>query len=62
MGIEHRFKKLRESVSEEQKKELEFSYHMMTDEDKMGRRFKFMSIVPATLEKILNKFPCVGFS
>jgi len=61
MGIEHRLKKLKENAREDQMKSLEYSYQMMTDPDKMGTRFKFLALLPASLEKILKKFPATGF-
>lgn len=63
MGIEHRVNKLKESTNDEsQIKSIDYSYSMMTDEDKMGRRFKFLSLAPTTLGPILTKYPVVGFS
>ncbi|XP_018328011.1 protein arginine methyltransferase NDUFAF7, mitochondrial [Agrilus planipennis] len=61
MGIKYRLEKLEESCSEEQKKGLLYGFNMMTDTDKMGLRFKFLSLFPATVEKILNKYPPIGF-
>ncbi|XP_017781234.1 PREDICTED: NADH dehydrogenase [ubiquinone] complex I, assembly factor 7 homolog [Nicrophorus vespilloides] len=62
MGIEHRVKKLEENLDEEQKKILWSSFHMMTDQDKMGSRFKFLSLLPAVLDELLKKAPVAGFN
>lgn len=61
MGIEHRMEKLKAVVDGKERDGLDLVYRMMTDADQMGSRFKFLSIVPGTLEKILNKYPLVGF-
>lgn len=62
MGIEERVKKLMESSkNDEERKSIDFSYHMMVDEDKMGKRFKLLSILPETLRKIVDKYPVAGF-
>ncbi|XP_044763454.1 protein arginine methyltransferase NDUFAF7 homolog, mitochondrial [Coccinella septempunctata] len=62
MGIEHRYRALENIASKEQMEALRMSYKMMMDEDQMGKRFKFMCLVPAVLEKIVGKYPVVGFS
>lgn len=61
MGIEHRVKKLLENCKEEYKEGLELSYRTITDEDKMGARFKFVCAVPGTVKEIVDKYPVVGF-
>lgn len=61
MGIEHRVRNLEEIANEEQIKSIRFGFEMMTDPNKMGTRFKFMSLLPAVLKKILEKVPVVGF-
>lgn len=62
MGIEHRYKALEKIGTEEQNKALSMSYKMMMEESQMGNRFKFLCLLPAVLEKIVGKFPVVGFS
>lgn len=47
--------------SKELKQQLESSYKMMTDKDQMGDRFKFMAIVPKSIESIIKKYPLIGF-
>lgn len=61
MGIEQRVNKLKENADDKQKEAIDFGYKMMVDEDKMGTRFKLLSLLPATLGKILEKYPVVGF-
>lgn len=61
MGITERVNVLKEKADEKQKESMDFSYHMMVDADKMGIRFKLLSILPASLAKILEKYPPVGF-
>ncbi|KAL3272257.1 hypothetical protein HHI36_022738 [Cryptolaemus montrouzieri] len=62
MGIEHRFKSLEKNASKTQLEALKFGYEMMLDEKQMGKRFKFLSLLPAVLKKILDKYPVAGFS
>lgn len=61
MGIEHRFKALKENARPEQLEGLQFGYKMMTESDQMGERFKFLALLPAVLEKMLEKYPVAGF-
>ncbi|KAK9754141.1 putative S-adenosyl-L-methionine-dependent methyltransferase [Popillia japonica] len=63
MGIEHRMKNLEEVADEEQMKSIKFGFDMMTDSSKMGNRFKFLSLLPSVLEKLLLKMiNCVNGS
>ncbi|KAK9876315.1 hypothetical protein WA026_012614 [Henosepilachna vigintioctopunctata] len=62
MGIDHRYNALEKNASKEQLEALKFSYSIMVDEKHMGKRFKFMSLLPATMKNILDKYPVVGFS
>lgn len=62
MGIEHRIKKLEESaINDKQRESLQFGYHMMIDDDKMGRRFKILALLPSVLKQLLEKYPPCGF-
>jgi NADH dehydrogenase [ubiquinone] 1 alpha subcomplex assembly factor 7 len=61
MGIEHRYKALEANAKPEQLEGLKYGFRMMTDKDQMGERFKFLALVPSVLEKILEKYPVVGF-
>ncbi|KAK9511470.1 hypothetical protein O3M35_000118 [Rhynocoris fuscipes] len=36
-------------------------YHMLTDQDKMGDRFKMMAFFPLVLTEFIKKFPVAGF-
>jgi len=38
------------------------SYDTLTNPDKMGDRFKFVSLFPATMSQIHEKYPPVGFT
>ena len=60
LGIDVRYKKLSEHVSTD-KSDLKAAYHVLTDEDKMGERFKFLSIFPKTMKPIHEKYPPIGF-
>ena len=60
LGIDVRYKKLSENVSTD-KSDLKAAYHVLTDEDKMGERFKFFSIFPKTMKPIHEKYPPIGF-
>ncbi|XP_045468457.1 protein arginine methyltransferase NDUFAF7, mitochondrial [Harmonia axyridis] len=62
MGIHQRYKALEKIASGKQIEALRMSFNMMMDEEQMGKRFKFLSLVPAVLEKIVEKYPVVGFS
>lgn len=61
MGIEHRMQALKEKADEKQKESLDYGFHMMLDENKMGKRFKFLAVVPAVLQDFLKKYPPAGF-
>ncbi|XP_052836500.1 protein arginine methyltransferase NDUFAF7 homolog, mitochondrial [Drosophila gunungcola] len=37
-------------------------YQMLTDQDQMGSRFKFLAMFPGVLASHLDKYPVVGFS
>ena len=64
LGIEVRKNQLlkHNSQNEEIKKEIECSCSFLTDDDKMGQRFKFFSIFPSTMRPIHQNFPPVGFN
>ena len=63
LGIELRKDRLLQSCTNtEIKSDLESSYHMLTDKDQMGQRFKFMSIFPATMKPIHVNDPPAGFN
>ncbi|KAF5296316.1 hypothetical protein FQA39_LY12533 [Lamprigera yunnana] len=62
MGIDFRLEKLKTQATSGQKESLDFGYKMLMDRDKMGERFKFLAVVPATLSLILNKYPLCGFN
>ncbi|CAK9825793.1 Protein arginine methyltransferase NDUFAF7, mitochondrial [Anthophora retusa] len=62
LGIHMRLKMLLQNVSQEERKSLESGYHMIMDEDKMGARFKVLSLFPSVLKEFLEKIPVAGFS
>lgn len=63
IGIEYRVNALAENMKDKKQIEnLKQCYNFLTDDAKMGERFKFCSLLPSTLSKILEKYPVVGFS
>lgn len=63
IGLEHRFKSLSENAKNKIHLEnLQTSYNMLVDSDKMGERFKFFALFPDTLKNFLKMYPVVGFS
>lgn len=62
MGITVRLEQLLQHASAEQEKALKFAVEMMTDHDKMGKKFKLLSLFPEVLTNHLKKFPVAGFS
>ncbi|KAF3419950.1 hypothetical protein E2986_02911 [Frieseomelitta varia] len=61
LGIDVRLQMLLKNVSEERKKSLKSEYHMIMDEDKMGTRFKVLSLFPSILKEYCAKIPVAGF-
>ncbi|KAG7199983.1 hypothetical protein KM043_014408 [Ampulex compressa] len=61
LGIDVRLQRLLKSASDEQKHHIEHGYHMITDVDKMGQRFKVLSIFPFVLKDHLQKWPVAGY-
>lgn len=63
IGIEYRVNALTANMQDKKQIDnLKQCYHFLTDESKMGERFKFCTLLPATLKKILEKYPVVGFT
>ncbi|XP_065172229.1 LOW QUALITY PROTEIN: protein arginine methyltransferase NDUFAF7 homolog, mitochondrial [Atheta coriaria] len=64
LGMQQRLEKLKqiEGVTDETRKVLDSSFAMLTDEAQMGKRFKFLAVMPAVLQEFLKKFPPVGFT
>lgn len=60
-GIEHRINALKRNADEAQTEALSYCFHMLTDDDKMGNRFKLLALLPAVLEDLLEKYPPAGF-
>ncbi|XP_033342029.2 protein arginine methyltransferase NDUFAF7, mitochondrial isoform X1 [Megalopta genalis] len=61
IGIDIRLQILLQNTSKEAKERLESEYHMIIDEDKMGNKFKFLSLFPSVLKDYYQKFPVTGF-
>ncbi|XP_060817316.1 protein arginine methyltransferase NDUFAF7, mitochondrial [Bombus pascuorum] len=61
LGIDLRMQMLLQNTSEEGKKSLQTGYHMIMDEDKMGTRFKVLSLFPSVLKEYFEKVPVAGF-
>ncbi|XP_076760856.1 protein arginine methyltransferase NDUFAF7, mitochondrial [Xylocopa sonorina] len=61
LGINIRLQILLQNVTKEELKCLESGYHMIMDEDKMGARFKVLSMFPSVLKEYLEKIPVAGF-
>lgn len=61
MGGKERLDVLLSSCEESQKESLISGYDMITNPQKMGSRFKFLSLFPYVLKDHLTKFPVNGF-
>ncbi|CAH1163322.1 unnamed protein product [Phaedon cochleariae] len=62
-GLEFRFRALKENITDKKHLEnLSECFRILTDKDKMGERFKFFSLFPETMKRILDKCPVVGFT
>lgn len=62
MGVQHRVDALKQNASDQQKESIDYSFRMMTDEDKMGSRFKFLAVAPKVLSEFLTKYPPAAFT
>ncbi|KAH1018714.1 protein arginine methyltransferase NDUFAF7 homolog, mitochondrial [Dendroctonus ponderosae] len=63
IGIEYRVNALTANMQDKKQIDnLKQCYNFLTDESKMGERFKFCTLLPSTLKKILDKYPVVGFT
>ena len=61
-GIQLRCEQLLRSTEDRAKQQvLRDSLLTLTSPDKMGQRFKFVSLFPATMADIHQKYPPVGF-
>ena len=61
MEAETRLNFLLENCEEREKENLRLGLDLLTNPDKMGSRFKFLSMFPAVLKDHLTKFPVNGF-
>lgn len=56
-----RLEQLLEQSDNDQKEVLKSGFDMLINPEKMGRRFKFLSMFPLVLKDHLTKFPVNGF-
>lgn len=61
LGIDLRLQILLQNANSTQKQQIESGYHMITDEDKMGKCFRVLSLFPFVLKDHLAKWPVAGF-
>ncbi|XP_012264788.2 protein arginine methyltransferase NDUFAF7 homolog, mitochondrial [Athalia rosae] len=61
LGIDTRLAMLMKNAEESSKNPIISGYRMITDKDKMGHCFKFLSLFPSVLKEHLQRFPVVGF-
>ncbi|XP_015434992.1 PREDICTED: NADH dehydrogenase [ubiquinone] complex I, assembly factor 7 homolog [Dufourea novaeangliae] len=61
LGIDVRLKKLLRNASKDAHEQLESGYQTIMDEDKMGKRFKILSLFPSILKEYFQEFPVTGF-
>ncbi|XP_024940398.1 protein arginine methyltransferase NDUFAF7 homolog, mitochondrial isoform X2 [Cephus cinctus] len=61
LGIDIRLQMLLRNAPEDQRDQIQSAYHMITDEDQMGKCFKMLSMFPAILKKHFEKWPVSGF-
>lgn len=61
MGAKERLDVLLANCAEDQREALKSGYDMITNSNKMGSRFKFLSMFPFVLKDHLTKFPVNGF-
>ncbi|XP_070492211.1 protein arginine methyltransferase NDUFAF7 homolog, mitochondrial [Chironomus tepperi] len=61
MGAKERLEVLLKNCDESQQEALKSGYDMIVNPEKMGTRFKFLSLFPSVLKDHLTKFPVNGF-
>lgn len=61
MGAKERLEVLLKNCDESQRDALISGYDMIVNPEKMGSRFKFLSLFPYVLKDHLTKFPVNGF-
>ncbi|CRK98491.1 CLUMA_CG011848, isoform A [Clunio marinus] len=61
MGADVRLEKLLENCEESEIENLKTGLDMLINPQKMGSRFKFLSVFPHVLKDHLDKFPVMGF-
>lgn len=55
------FQRLLKNALPENQNNIKSAYEMLTQPDKMGSRFKFLSMFPAVLKEHFEKYPVSGF-
>nr|XP_031839956.1 protein arginine methyltransferase NDUFAF7, mitochondrial isoform X2 [Nomia melanderi]XP_031839957.1 protein arginine methyltransferase NDUFAF7, mitochondrial isoform X2 [Nomia melanderi] len=61
LGIDVRLKILLQNATKEERERLESGYRMIMDDDKMGKRFKVLSLFPFVVKEYFQKLPVAGF-
>lgn len=61
LGIDVRLQMLLKNATKEEREHLESGYRMIMDSDKMGTRFKVLSLFPSIVKDILQKVSVAGF-
>ncbi|KAK0168558.1 hypothetical protein PV327_002344 [Microctonus hyperodae] len=61
LGIDVRLNMLLKKITDAEKNELTSGYHMIIDEDKMGKCFKMFAVYPSVLKEHLTRWPVNGF-
>ncbi|CAH1978266.1 unnamed protein product [Acanthoscelides obtectus] len=61
-GLEYRFEALKNTIKDAKHiANLTNCYNYLTDNDKMGERFKFLAVFPSVMKKIFERCPVIGF-
>lgn len=61
LGIDLRLEMILKNSTDVQKEHILSGYHMIMDADKMGERFKVLSLFPYVLSKYMDKWKVDGF-
>ncbi|XP_015185297.1 PREDICTED: NADH dehydrogenase [ubiquinone] complex I, assembly factor 7 isoform X2 [Polistes dominula] len=61
LGIDLRLEMILKNSTDVQKEQILSGYHMIMDADKMGERFKVLSLFPYVLSKYMDKWKVDGF-
>lgn len=61
LGIDIRLQMLLKNATKEEGERLESEYQMIMDDNKMGTRFKFLSLFPSVLSDYYERLSVTGF-